>query len=496
MEQYQKRGALGPWTDEYAMCATVYYCLTGRVPPDAPQRMKEDVHPAWEKIPGLSSSQRMVLEKGMSLRGKDRYPNVRELMAALYGQEPQPAAEPIQATKPVQPMEMPRSVMPEPIPASEPEKPLYTEPMVTRPVERVEEKPKKKRFSFESLIAVLVLFVIPVLLVAFTIKILLQELPKMEFPSSETTVAVTEAVETTVETEPPPAWKDNILMEQTTTGDKGIGECGEIAAFGTDIPRGRVRTVTFQSTLEGAPEKTYDVSSNKDGSVLAWVKNENSWMKDMIIAAEGGINAKYCRKMFYEFNNLLTVTFGDAFHTDDCNYMNVMFRGCYQLWQLDVSTFNTSNVKNMEGMFEACPLQKLDLSTWDTSNVTDMSSLFSNCNKLTELDLTGWDTSNVTDMRCMFVYCNKLKSLDLNHFNTFKVTDMSYMFRYCSMLNTIKIDKWNTSKVKSMEGMFEQCWNLGDLSLMGRAILSSVKHENFLPQGKTINGQPWEEFFQ
>ena len=38
LEQYQTRGQ-GPWTDIYALCATVYFCLTGAVPPAAPERL-------------------------------------------------------------------------------------------------------------------------------------------------------------------------------------------------------------------------------------------------------------------------------------------------------------------------------------------------------------------------------------------------------------------------------------------------------------------------
>lgn len=38
VEQYQTRGQ-GQYTDVYALCATIYYCLTGTFPPDAPGRL-------------------------------------------------------------------------------------------------------------------------------------------------------------------------------------------------------------------------------------------------------------------------------------------------------------------------------------------------------------------------------------------------------------------------------------------------------------------------
>lgn len=81
IEQYQKRGSLGPWTDVYALCATIYYCLTGEVPPDAPERLLnyEDLC-LKEKIPSLSEEQVQALEHGMALRAEQR----TESMDALY----------------------------------------------------------------------------------------------------------------------------------------------------------------------------------------------------------------------------------------------------------------------------------------------------------------------------------------------------------------------------------------------------------------------------
>ena len=41
-EQYRKHGNQGPWSDEYALAATMYLIITGVMPPDAIERVHED----------------------------------------------------------------------------------------------------------------------------------------------------------------------------------------------------------------------------------------------------------------------------------------------------------------------------------------------------------------------------------------------------------------------------------------------------------------------
>jgi len=94
IEQYNTRGSLGPWTDEYAMCATVWYCLTGRIPEEASIRMGEGIDPDWTSIPDLPEHQQKALEKGISCRAKDRYPSMDQLLADLFPVEETPTAQP------------------------------------------------------------------------------------------------------------------------------------------------------------------------------------------------------------------------------------------------------------------------------------------------------------------------------------------------------------------------------------------------------------------
>ena len=93
IEQYSEKGSIGPWTDEYALCATVYYCMTGRVPESAPDRIMEGSELDWERIDGLTTRQKQILRKGTAIHAKDRYSSIRELMDALFAQTAQADAE-------------------------------------------------------------------------------------------------------------------------------------------------------------------------------------------------------------------------------------------------------------------------------------------------------------------------------------------------------------------------------------------------------------------
>ena len=140
---------------------------------------------------------------------------------------------------------------------------------------------------------------------------------------------------------------------------------------------------------------------------------------------------------------------------EDCSEM---FHNCTELTSINLSNFDTSNVKNMYRMFNICrSLTSLDLSNFNTSKVTKMNDMFCSCYSLTSLDLSNFNTSNVTDMSRMFINCYDLTSLDLSKFDTSNVTIMHNMFNQCTSLTSLDLSKFDTSNVTNMSRMFYNC---------------------------------------
>ena len=135
----------------------------------------------------------------------------------------------------------------------------------------------------------------------------------------------------------------------------------------------------------------------------------------------------------------------------------------------------------MYAMFGDCKdLEYLDLSNFNTSNVTNMQFMFDGCNKLKQIKgINNFNTINVTKMTGMFQECNELEYLDLSNFNTSNVTDMSQMFKKCHKLKQIKgINNFNISKIVNKEEMFEECYELEYL-LLSRFNISNDINKNY-----------------
>lgn len=86
VEQCRSKGRQGPWTDIYALCATMYFMITGMVPDDSVERMFDDKLKSLQQIhgTGLSRHQTECIMKGLEVLPEQRYQSIAELYEDLY----------------------------------------------------------------------------------------------------------------------------------------------------------------------------------------------------------------------------------------------------------------------------------------------------------------------------------------------------------------------------------------------------------------------------
>ncbi len=155
-----------------------------------------------------------------------------------------------------------------------------------------------------------------------------------------------------------------------------------------------------------------------------------------------------------------------SFNTSNVVKMYGLFRGCSGLKSLDVSKLDTSKVDNMMFMFSYITVEELDLSNFNTSQVKSMREMFYGCKNLKKLNLSSFDTSNLKDplaLMSTFEGCSSLSELDLTSFDTSNCDCFQEMFSGCTNLKNIYVsEKWSIEKAKDKQSyginnMFDNC---------------------------------------
>lgn len=85
-EQYNRRGNQGPWTDIYSLCVTIYYAMTGVLPPKATERSPYEnplspLHTICTDVPEAVSN---AVQIGMSPEENKRYRSVADFAYAMF----------------------------------------------------------------------------------------------------------------------------------------------------------------------------------------------------------------------------------------------------------------------------------------------------------------------------------------------------------------------------------------------------------------------------
>ncbi len=233
--------------------------------------------------------------------------------------------------------------------------------------------------------------------------------------------------------------------------------------FGKSINRDSFESITTVDNIDVPANAidSWDVSQEKNGSVIAWyIDNDSDNLYELYIGQEDGVKAN-----------------------PDSSYAFYYFR---KAEVINLTNYDISDVTNMSYMFSkagynSATLDIINISDWDTTKVIDMSFMFDqtgyNATTFDIGDLSDWNTSSVTTMKCMFQAVGYKATTwdigDISDWNTINVTDMTNMFSqtgYNATTFNLDLGGWNTSSVTTMKSMFNQTgysattWSIGDLS--------------------------------
>lgn len=245
---------------------------------------------------------------------------------------------------------------------------------------------------------------------------------------------------------------DNWDVSSVTNMSYMFSTCSKLESV--NVKNWNVSNVTNMSYLFASCDKLAELDLSAKPEINAW-------------------NVSNVTNMSYMFNKCMGLESVNmkGWNTSSLTDMKSMFYLCIALREIDVSDFDTQNVTDMSFVFSYCyGLENIiGLEYWDTSNVTTLRQMFRtnsgygppNTNDIKVLDLSSFNTSKVTDMGGMFENCPFLETIYFGDgWDTSNVEDMSYMFNQCSALIELDLSKWNTASATNMTSMFRKCNSL------------------------------------
>ena len=132
----------------------------------------------------------------------------------------------------------------------------------------------------------------------------------------------------------------------------------------------------------------------------------------------------------------------------------------------NISSWDVSNVTDMQSMFSQQENFDQPIGNWDVSNVTNMGYMFYGATSFNQ-PIGNWDVSNVTDMFAIFSASSTTPqnfNQNIGNWDVSNVTNMGYMFYGATSFNQ-PIGNWDVSNVTNMDRMFGYVYNFNqDLS--------------------------------
>lgn len=370
LEQYAESGRIGPWTDVYALCATMYYCMTGKMITSAPDRIYGSDLKFEKKhfVSQLPKEMEKALMDGLALDYRERIQSIAELAERLQP-KPEPAPVPDETKKSKK---------------SKKNGDNYSANGEDNQDNNTSEKKKsstdaaKKKTRLKIITTVICLVLTAGIFAGLGWYFI--EHPPYSLPGEE---------------------------ERETYYMRYYDDRSPFSELNDDYI---IKSVTFKDSLGGKPKDAITVDHKE--SIFAWVDGT-----EMIVASEGYIATYNAKNMFRGFTNLERVSFNGNLDISHATSTECMFFDCKSLRSVDFDGMWTDRLTSMKYMFAGCSsLRTVFLNSLGTSKVKDMSYMFRNCTTIKSINLSTFNTESLESVIGMFYNCSSLEKLDISNF--------------------------------------------------------------------------------
>jgi len=266
----------------------------------------------------------------------------------------------------------------------------------------------------------------------------------------------------------------------TVTVSGNLGQFGNASTLTPNIQK-LTEVVSFGdlglTSLNGAfylAENLTSVPANLPSTItnLDYAFSGAYIFNDVDIRSWNVSNVTSMRYLFYNTGNFNQNL--NTWNTQNVTNMQGMFYNSY-IFNQDISSWNVSKVTNMSEMFRGNYTFNQPIGNWTTTALTNTSYMFASSNAFNK-PLNNWNVKSVTDMSGMFYNASNFNQ-PLNLWNTENVTTMYQTFRGANVFNE-NISTWNTGKVTNMKEMFYGATvfnqNLGNWNVSNVTDMSSM----------------------
>ena len=224
-------------------------------------------------------------------------------------------------------------------------------------------------------------------------------------------------------------------------------------------------------------------SSSSAAPIYAWFDSGTIYYYTIADEISLNVNPEY---MLSKMTALTDVEGLRGVSTSATTTLSSFFEGSSSLSDISsLSTWNVSNVTNLDRTFRETSLTSsylYSLQNWNVGNVSSFTMSFFECNLTDLIALASWDTSSATNFICMFQNNTNLSNIDaVANFQTDKVTEIQWMFQACSLVDLDPLADWDTSSLRDISGMFHGNRTLTDISALENWEVDTVTDmHNFL----------------